>query len=272
MVTGEVVPDGGEGAPQGIPDFWSKVFSSHEAFEELLSDKDCEYLKHLKDVSVERYEASEEGKMQRWAVKLIFTFMPNDFMEETELTKIYYFADPRESIAISAEGCNITWKSGALRPCHLVQAHTSATQLCLRWLLFTGQARSAADAPSTHASSPCASSTHRTGVWPMRHTRACSSNILHAGKDPTKKHLRKPDGKGGFLRKTKELPSMFRFFEPPQVPQDEALSGEQEQQLEEARRCVSVSISARALCLLLRVLCSTGALRHACPFNTCWSW
>lgn len=75
-------------------------------------------LKLLTDVHVERSQEMRDNK-PRFVVKLIFTFGENDFMQETELTKTYLFADAEESIAAGAEGCKITWKDGALL-CHLI--------------------------------------------------------------------------------------------------------------------------------------------------------
>ena len=65
VVRGDEVPAGGEGPTRGIPDFWTKVFSSHEAFEELLSEKDAEVLMHLQDVAVERStKKGDDGKVR----------------------------------------------------------------------------------------------------------------------------------------------------------------------------------------------------------------
>jgi nucleosome assembly protein 1-like 1 len=115
IVRGEVVPEGGEGDVRGIPDFWSQVFSSHEAFEDVVSAKDLDVLKSLSEVRVERSETTHEDK-PCWAVKLIFVFTENDFFEQTELTKTYFFLDQDESIAQSSVGCTITWKDGAHSP------------------------------------------------------------------------------------------------------------------------------------------------------------
>ena len=75
-------------------------------------------LKMLLDVRVERSNELFDDK-KRWAVKLIFEFGDNDFMEQTELTKTYLFADAGESIAAGAQGCAITWRGrcGTVAPC-----------------------------------------------------------------------------------------------------------------------------------------------------------
>ena len=57
-----------------------------------------------------------------------------------------------------------------------------------------------------------------------------------AGKDTTKKFLKKKDGKGGWKHKAVENKSVFQFFSPPRVPDDGgSLSAMQEEQLEEVR-------------------------------------
>ena len=37
-----MVPEGGEGDIKGIPEFWAKVFASHDAFVDILSTQDIE--------------------------------------------------------------------------------------------------------------------------------------------------------------------------------------------------------------------------------------
>jgi nucleosome assembly protein 1-like 1 len=103
----------GESNTKGIPGFWARVFASHEAFEDMLSNQDVEVLKLLTDVRVERSEMTR-GSKTRYAVKIIFTFAANDFFSESELSKTYLFADKGESVAVESEGCEISWKEGAL--------------------------------------------------------------------------------------------------------------------------------------------------------------
>ena len=50
----------------------------------------------------------------RWLVKLVFSFSPNDYFEESRLTKTYIYMDQEESIAEEAVGCDISWKAGAV--------------------------------------------------------------------------------------------------------------------------------------------------------------
>ena len=63
---GDEVPAGDKGSTQGNPDFWPKVFSSHEAFEKLqLSEKDVKVLAHLQDVAVKRSTTrGHDGKVR----------------------------------------------------------------------------------------------------------------------------------------------------------------------------------------------------------------
>ena len=115
IVRGDKVPEGSESEAKGIPGFWATVFKNHEAFEDMLNNKDEEVLKLLSDVRVERFQTEKGGKL-RWAVKIIFAFAENEYFEEKELTKTFFYEDQRENIGAETEGCNITWKPGALRP------------------------------------------------------------------------------------------------------------------------------------------------------------
>jgi nucleosome assembly protein 1-like 1 len=124
IVRGEVVPEGGEGDVKGIPDFWVQVLASHDAFEELISEKDKQVLAHLQDVSVAREVSTGDDGRQRWTVKLSFQFEPNEFFEESELTKTYIYLDQEESIAEKAIGCDVTWKAGVFFPSTWTCVHT----------------------------------------------------------------------------------------------------------------------------------------------------
>jgi hypothetical protein len=62
-----------------------------------------------------------------------------------------------------------------------------------------------------------------------------TAHATRSGKDPTKKYLKKKDGKGGWLRKVKDVPSVFRFFSPVQMPSGADLSDDDEDALEEVQ-------------------------------------
>jgi hypothetical protein len=131
IVRGDLVPEGGEGEVKGIPGFWVKVLASHDAFAEIISDKDKQVLAHLQDVHVVRETITGSDSKPRWTVKLVFSFSPNEFFEEKELTKTYVYLDQEESIAERATGCDIKWKAGANFWC-LESAHPSDMSLTSR--------------------------------------------------------------------------------------------------------------------------------------------
>jgi len=105
---------------KGIPDFWLTVFQNandtvlHGTVEEI----DEPILKHLQDVTVELPETNT-------GFKINFHFEPNDFFENTVLTKEYMLRneydkeDPLDydgPEVIKSTGCEIKWKQGK-NPC-----------------------------------------------------------------------------------------------------------------------------------------------------------
>lgn len=218
VVRGEEVPPGGEGDTKGIPGFWAQVLSSHEVFEDVISDKDKEVLKALQEVRVERSEDTQKPKL-RHVVKLVFLFSENPFFSETELTKAYYFYDQDEHVADHSEGCKITWKEGVLLT--LVLACLATPQSSLE----RGR--------EIHVRQSCTGTFSRQGQELMgRGTRA--------GKDATKKYMKKKDNKGGWKHKVTDVPSVFSFFSPPSVPKS-ALSEDEQEALEEVRLSLPLS-------------------------------
>jgi len=105
---------------KGIPDFWLTVFQNandtvlHGTLEEI----DEPILKHLQDVTIELPETNT-------GFKINFHFEPNEFFENTVLTKEYMLRneydkeDPLDydgPEVIKSSGCEIKWKSGK-NPC-----------------------------------------------------------------------------------------------------------------------------------------------------------
>ena len=104
----------GEGADDrdteevGIPQFWLSAIGHMGPVAELLSEQDLECLEHLQDIQCEDHENGE-------GFTLSFHFSPNDYFENSVLTKTYdvpnlLLAD--EPILKDVQGCEINWKQG----------------------------------------------------------------------------------------------------------------------------------------------------------------
>ena len=81
------IPEGSEGAgadAKGIPAFWLTALRNHVPISETIEDRDEEALKALKDIRL-TYLDDKPG------FKLHFSFGPNEFFEDGELTKTYYY-------------------------------------------------------------------------------------------------------------------------------------------------------------------------------------
>lgn len=75
---------GGEDV-KGIPEFWLTALKNHVPTAETISDRDEEALKHLVDVRLFYLDGDKPG------FKLHFVFTANEFFEDAELTKTYYY-------------------------------------------------------------------------------------------------------------------------------------------------------------------------------------
>lgn len=74
-----------EGADaKGIPEFWLTAMKNSMPLAETITDSDEEALKSLEDIRLS-YLDGQAG------FQLHFTFAPNDFFEDKELTKTYYY-------------------------------------------------------------------------------------------------------------------------------------------------------------------------------------
>lgn len=109
-----------EGKPESapIPDFWPTVLRRHPGVQALLSVRDLEALKHLKDVRLSYLQgaAGDEGKESRMGYKLLFYFAPNEFFENDVLEKTYFYKPDidwaGDFVYDHAEGTEIRWKEG----------------------------------------------------------------------------------------------------------------------------------------------------------------
>ncbi|EJD02514.1 NAP-domain-containing protein [Fomitiporia mediterranea MF3/22] len=107
-----------------IPDFWLNVLRNHSGVEVLLSSRDQDALKHLKDVQLsyltspikqEEGETEQNKEQTQLGFKLLFFFSPNDYFENEVLEKTYLYkteidwaGDFQYDHAI---GTTIRWKS-----------------------------------------------------------------------------------------------------------------------------------------------------------------
>ncbi|ORY35425.1 hypothetical protein BCR39DRAFT_567610 [Naematelia encephala] len=93
---------------KGIPEFWLTALKNHAPIAETISDRDEEVLKLLQDVRLSYLEEGQPG------FKLHFKFAPNDYFEDTELTKTYYYQAEvgygGDFVYDKAVGQQIKWK------------------------------------------------------------------------------------------------------------------------------------------------------------------
>jgi len=101
---------------KGIPGFWGTVFKNVDMLAEMVQDHDEPILNHLQDIKVK----FSDGEPKQ-GFTLEFYFEPNDFFNETVLTKQYtmrFEQDPTDPFSyegpeiIKCAGCPITWKQG----------------------------------------------------------------------------------------------------------------------------------------------------------------
>ncbi len=98
---------------KGLPEFWLTVFKKIDAISKIIEPEDEQILKHLVDLDIELNEKKP------YNFKLKFYFSPNDYFNESILTKTYEFKidyntdDPfflKSPKIQSSRGCKITWK------------------------------------------------------------------------------------------------------------------------------------------------------------------
>ena len=86
---------------KGVPEFWLTIFKNVELLADMVQDHDEPILKHLIDIKV-RYNEEPMGFI------LDFHFTPNDYFENTVLTKTYDMkCVPDEEDPFSFEGPEI---------------------------------------------------------------------------------------------------------------------------------------------------------------------
>jgi nucleosome assembly protein 1-like 1 len=105
---------------KGIPQFWVVAISQMPVTAELVTEHDVDCLGNLEDIRCMDYENGEGFNLE-------FHFAPNEYFENTVLTKSYdvpnlLLAD--EPILKNVEGCDIQWKPGMC----LTQKEVTKTQ------------------------------------------------------------------------------------------------------------------------------------------------
>ncbi|KAM7292830.1 nucleosome assembly protein 1-like 1-B isoform X3 [Ixodes scapularis] len=99
----------------GIPEFWLTALKNLDLMVDMIQEHDEEILKHLIDIKVRNLEPNSMGFV------LEFHFEPNDFFNNTVLTKSYEVkceVDDAEPLAfegpdiVGCKGCVIEWKKG----------------------------------------------------------------------------------------------------------------------------------------------------------------
>ncbi|CAN7998750.1 unnamed protein product, partial [Ixodes hexagonus] len=99
----------------GIPEFWLTALKNLDLMVDMIQEHDEEILKHLIDIKVRNLEPNSMGFV------LEFHFEPNDFFNNTVLTKSYEVkceVDDAEPLSfegpdiVGCKGCVIEWKKG----------------------------------------------------------------------------------------------------------------------------------------------------------------
>lgn len=100
---------------KGIPEFWLTIFKNVESLSFMVQEHDEPILKNLLDIHV---KLTSGGKM---GFVLEFLFAPNDYFENSVLTKEYIMRcgpDPKDPLSyegpqiIKCTGCKVDWKKG----------------------------------------------------------------------------------------------------------------------------------------------------------------
>lgn len=109
---------------KGIPEFWLTAMKNVETIADMIQESDEEVLKHLTDIKLiftGKKSAEESQDEETMGFVLEFQFSPNDFFNNTALTKTYKMkSEPDLDDPFSFEGpdivactgCKIDWKKG----------------------------------------------------------------------------------------------------------------------------------------------------------------
>jgi nucleosome assembly protein 1-like 1 len=87
IVTGEVEPQGvPSGHSKGVPNFWLRAMQNSRTVSQFIEQRDEQALAYLTDISGELLPGAK-------GFKLIFSFAPNPFFEEAQLTKAFHMRE-----------------------------------------------------------------------------------------------------------------------------------------------------------------------------------
>ena len=119
---------------QGVPGFWLRVLLNSKNLKQIVQATDIPALNSLVDVKVSNFE-------QPLGFRITFTFRPNDYFLNVELTKDYFLkVTPSEEDdpltfegpeVVGCQGCKIAWKRHqnlTIRPLKRVQNHKIVTK------------------------------------------------------------------------------------------------------------------------------------------------
>lgn len=88
---------------KGVPGFWGRVLKAHDVIRDYVKKHDEPILKHITDISGQHFP-------DKHGYEIVFTFNHNEYMENTELRKVYHMIDDR--VLEKTEGTEIVWKEG----------------------------------------------------------------------------------------------------------------------------------------------------------------
>ena len=119
---------------QGVPGFWLRVLLNSKNLKQIVQATDIPLLNSLIDIRVSNFE-------QPLGFRITFTFRPNDYFLNVELTKDYFLkVEPSEEDdpltfegpeVVGCQGCKIAWKRHqnlTIRPLKRVQNHKIVTK------------------------------------------------------------------------------------------------------------------------------------------------
>lgn len=89
---------------KGFPDFWVNAFMNSSIMKTFIEEQDKPVLKYLTNISTELLNDSD--------YKITFTFAPNEYFANTELTKTMIMDKDDEDICKETKGTEIQWKEG----------------------------------------------------------------------------------------------------------------------------------------------------------------
>ncbi|WVR07412.1 hypothetical protein IAU60_004453 [Kwoniella sp. DSM 27419] len=104
----EEINEGDDADVKGVPEFWLTALKNHVPISETITDSDEAALKLLTDIRLSYLEDGQPG------FKLHFVFAQNEFFEDSELTKTYYYQEQvgygGDFVYDKAVGHEIKWK------------------------------------------------------------------------------------------------------------------------------------------------------------------